>query len=365
MIISNLLILIGGGLLSGLLAGLGSGGGIILVPLLVALHYTPIQAVATSSLVILISSLSGSFQNWRMGYFDLKRIIQLGIPALITAQIGVYFASRIPPYLLLFLFGIFLLINISLLELKKNLITERVDQVYLFNPILSRLGTGGIAGILLGLFGMGAAIILVPFQMLLLLEPIKVAIQTSLGVIVVTAISACIGHTAEGNILFVEGIILGVGSLLGAQLSTRSLPKLPDAAVSMTFSLFMGTVSIYIFWQSWTLTNAHTFFLLLAITGLTIAALAVSIIFTTLLSKRLYSCLITESFNSPTITISQTTINPKVAKSCSRKVAKSWTTPILLLLLLGQSLDLLWTYRNRAIDCQKLGDIDTPITPLR
>ncbi len=72
------LILSGGGLFSGILAGLlGIGGGTILVPLLVAIGYVPVKAVATSSLAILITSISGSVQNWRMGYFDWKRVIFL------------------------------------------------------------------------------------------------------------------------------------------------------------------------------------------------------------------------------------------------------------------------------------------------
>ncbi|NER82740.1 MAG: TSUP family transporter, partial [Leptolyngbya sp. SIO1D8] len=76
------------GLLAGILAGLlGIGGGTVMVPILVTLGYEPIQAVATSSLAIIITSLSGSFQNWRMGYLDFRRVLLLGLPALVTAQL--------------------------------------------------------------------------------------------------------------------------------------------------------------------------------------------------------------------------------------------------------------------------------------
>ncbi len=71
MIIGSLLILASGGFLSGILAGLlGIGGGFVTVSLLISLGYTPIQAIATSTLVIVITSISGTFQNWRMGYFN-------------------------------------------------------------------------------------------------------------------------------------------------------------------------------------------------------------------------------------------------------------------------------------------------------
>ncbi|MFQ3583884.1 MAG: sulfite exporter TauE/SafE family protein, partial [Cyanobacteriota bacterium] len=106
-----------GGLLAGILAGfLGIGGGTILVPLQVSLGIPPIQAVATSNLSIVMTSIAGSVQNWRMGLLDLKRVILLGIPALITAQVGAMIASRIPSYLLLAAFGVLLLVNTYLVE---------------------------------------------------------------------------------------------------------------------------------------------------------------------------------------------------------------------------------------------------------
>ncbi len=253
MITGFLFLLTSGGFLSGILAGLlGVGGGFVVVSILVSLGYTPVQAIATSSLVIAISSISGSLQNWRMGYFDYKRVIYLGLPALVTAQIGVYLANRTPPYLLLFLFGVFLIASIYLVDFRKQLTVKAENsQTQKFNPVISLLGTGSAAGVLTGLLGVGGGTIMVPLQMLLLGEPIKVAIQTSLGVIVATAVSACVGHAAEGNILYIQGLLLGGGGLVGAQLSTRFLPKLPDAIVCMIFRTFLATISIYMFWQAW------------------------------------------------------------------------------------------------------------------
>jgi uncharacterized membrane protein YfcA/ABC-type phosphate transport system substrate-binding protein len=388
----SLLILVIGGLVSGVLAGLlGVGGGVVLVPLLITLGYSPIEAVATSSLVIVISSISGSFQNWRMGNFDLQRVVYLGLPALMTTQIGVYLANRFPPYLILFLFGVLLLANIYLLQLKKRLspkekveegisevcvvppslpyigkvahtplrteepqsVSDRFEssayprptpQVPRFNLILSRLGIGSAAGLLSGLFGMGGGIILVPFQMLLLREPIKAAIQTSLGVIVGTAVSACIGHAAKGNVLFFEGIVLGVGGLLGAQLSTRLLPKLPDAIVSLTFRSLLGVLSIYMFWQAWTQTETPTFLFMVVATGGIIAAIFTAIAMATLMYKNLRQSRLADTFNFPLDNLAEDRLSRVPVRD--RPSPKKWTTAVLLLLLAGQSSALLWTYRT-------------------
>jgi uncharacterized membrane protein YfcA/ABC-type phosphate transport system substrate-binding protein len=387
------LFLAGGGLVSGILAGLlGIGGGIILVPLLVTLGYTTVQAVATSSLVIVISSISGSLQNWRMGHFDLQRVVYLGLPALITAQIGVYLANRLPPYLILFLFGILLLANVYLLQLKKRLsvkeqIKESIPEVYVvpaslpyigeaaytpicrdelqrvsnrfepsagsrpspqipqFKIISARLAIGSAAGMLSGLFGMGGGIILVPFQMLLLREPIKVAIRTSLGVIVGTAVSACIGHATKGNVLFFEGMILGVGGLLGAQLSTRVLPKLPDTIVSLTFRSLLGVLSIYMFWQAWTQTETPTFLFMVVATGGIIATILAAIAVLTITYKNLHLSLLAETFNSPAGKLAEDRSSIARAER-DRPSPKKRTTTVLLLLLVGQSSVLMWTYRT-------------------
>ncbi|MEW5856922.1 MAG: sulfite exporter TauE/SafE family protein, partial [Cyanobacteriota bacterium] len=239
------------------------------VPLLVALKYTPVQAVGTSSLAILITAISGSFQNWRMGLFSFKRVVAIGFPAVVTAQIGAYLATQFRPYLLLASFGLLLLLNIYLVELRKQLTIKKKQEEeqqlktpgshdtipknsnIFFNPNFARIATGSAAGILAGLFGVGGGVIMVPLQILLLGETIKVAIQTSLGVIVITAISASIGHAFRGNVLLVEGLLLGCGGFLGAQISTRFLPKLPDEVVSLAFRTLLGVLSIYVFWQAW------------------------------------------------------------------------------------------------------------------
>lgn len=117
-----------------------------------------------------------------------------------------------------------------------------------FNPVLSRIGTGSTAGILAGLFGVGGGTIMVPLQILLLGETIKVAIQTSLGAIVITALSTSIGYAMSGDVLLVKGIILGIGGLLGTQISTRILPKIADEVVSLAFRLMLCILSIYTFW---------------------------------------------------------------------------------------------------------------------
>ncbi len=262
MIPTNLFILGVGGLCAGILAGfLGIGGGTVMVPLLVALGYQPIQAVATSALAITITATSGTLQNWRMGYIKPQRVLLLALPALFAAQVGVYLAEQFSSTMLLLGFGLLMLVNIYLFELRKRVIAKQKaaenngEKQQGGNPTIARIITGGTGGLLAGLFGVGGGVIMVPLQMILLGEPIKAAIQTSLGVIVVTAISASFGHYLNGNIVFFGGLFLGFGGLIGAQISTRFLPKLPSSVVSFAFRSLLVILAIYTFWKAWQVEN--------------------------------------------------------------------------------------------------------------
>ncbi len=240
-----------GGLLSGLLAGLlGIGGGTLLVPLLLLFNYTYPQAVASSSLAIVFTSISGSIQNWRMGYINLKKVLLLGLPSVVTAYLGAYLVPLLPKSLLEGGFALLMLLNIYLTFLRTQLNNQQVSRSSRLSPIIAGLITGTLAGLLSGLFGIGGGVILVPLQMLLLGESIKSAIQTSLGVIVITSLASCLGHLPAGNLLFSEGFLLGMGGLLGATISSRFLPRLSDSVVQFFFCSYLACMSVYFFWRA-------------------------------------------------------------------------------------------------------------------
>lgn len=255
------------GILAGVLAGfLGIGGGTVMVPAMVALGLSGVEAVGTSTLAILIISLGGSLQNWRMGFLKLNNVLLLGLPSVVTAFLGTALASYIPEYVLLGIFGLFLLINIYLIGVKKQVVAqaklstaETADEPIAplphgpqpMNPTLARTLIGGTAGFLAGLFGVGGGVVMVPLQILLLRETIKTAIQTSLGAIVITALSAAGWHSLQGNVVPLTGVLLGLGGLAGVQVSTRYLPKLPDAIVTLMFRALLAFFALFFFYRAW------------------------------------------------------------------------------------------------------------------
>lgn len=239
-----------GGLAAGGLAGLlGIGGGVLMVPLLIMFGIDVDKATATSLLAILVTATTGTFQNWRMGYLQLKQVLLLAAPATVLVIFGTEIGGLLAEHWRRAAFGGLLLANIYLVNLKKRAAT--VAPPNQLPTIPARLITGGTAGFMAGLFGVGGGVIMVPLQVLLMNSNLKTAVRNSLGVIVLTSLVACFHNSLKGDIVYGAGFSLGIGGLIGVQISTRFLPKLPERFVSLLFRTLLCVLAVYIFWQAW------------------------------------------------------------------------------------------------------------------
>lgn len=230
------------GVLSALL---GIGGGLLMVPTLTVWGATPVQAVATSLVGVVLSSASGTYQNWRMQQLNLEQAVLLAPPAMLTTELGVWVATRLPAKVLLLSFAGLQVIAIFLMNLKQQLQKSRLNTAPTKFRIYQSQGIGMLAGVLSGLFGVGGGVVMVPLQMLFLGESIKDAVRTSLGAVTLISIWAIGRHALSGNVLWLAGVYLGVGGLCGAQLGARLLPKLPDAVVNLLFRSLLMLLALY------------------------------------------------------------------------------------------------------------------------
>ncbi|MEM9508550.1 MAG: sulfite exporter TauE/SafE family protein [Cyanobacteria bacterium P01_E01_bin.35] len=234
------------GIVVGLVAALlGIGGGLLYVPALTLVGASPIQATATSLLGISLGAISSSFQNWRSKYLNTKLVILLAIPAVLSVGIGVAIANRISENYLLFGFAGLQLVAIYLINWRRSLArTQQTDTTKSVSlPKVASIGFS--AGILSGLFGVGGGIIMVPLQRAFLGESLKESIVTSLGAIVLISGAGVTQHALAGNVLWLPGLLLGMGSLIGGQLGARLLPKLPEILVQYLFTGLLISLAIY------------------------------------------------------------------------------------------------------------------------
>ncbi len=100
------------GLLTGLLASLlGIGGGIVMVPALVALFgFEQLPAQATSLAVILPTAIVGTATNYRLGRIDRRLVSGLFLGALVGGFFGAQVAIGLDPMILRRLFAALLVV---------------------------------------------------------------------------------------------------------------------------------------------------------------------------------------------------------------------------------------------------------------
>ena len=234
---------------AGLLAGLtGGGGGMFFVPVLIFAGLPVVQALETSNLGILITSASGTLMNARNGLVPWRRVLWLGIPAVIVAPLGAWIALQLPGRLLILGFILLNLTNIVLTG-RKQAEHERHEQGRVPTAV-EYAATGGSGGLLAGLFGIGGGLIVVPLQILWLSTPIKVAARASLAVIMLSSAAAVAGHAIlDGNIHWGTGILLGIGGIIGAPLGTLLLRRISPTAATRILQCVLLGVSIALAWQ--------------------------------------------------------------------------------------------------------------------
>ena len=247
------------GIVVGILSALlGIGGGLLYVPALAAVGASPIQSVATSLVAITLGAISGTFQNWKMKSINIETISLLTFPAMLTTEIGVTIARALPSKWLLLSFSTLQIAAIWLINLKSKLQEDEKKSANITElsplplhstaaPILKTQGIGLVAGVLSGLFGVGGGIAMVPLQVLLLKMPIKQSVQTSYGAIVLISLWAVIRYliSDSNNVLIVPGLMLGAGSLFGANYGARLLPRLSNNLVRLLFTALLVALACY------------------------------------------------------------------------------------------------------------------------
>lgn len=234
---------------TGLLAGIfGVGGGLLIVPALTLWGLPLAQATATSLVGVLLSAVSGTVQNWWMGQLNLWASLQLALFGIPAAQLGAWLGSRLPETWLAPSFAALLFVTIFLINLQQKVVLEppleqeNSESSPGMKPV-ARIGL--IAGVISGLFGIGGGIVMVPLQMILIGQPMQAAVVNSLGAMVAIAASGLSQHAWKGDVLWLSGLCLGLGGVLGAQVGTRLLPLLPEKLVSRLFKLLLLTLALY------------------------------------------------------------------------------------------------------------------------
>lgn len=98
---------------------------------------------------------------------------------------------------------------------------------------------GLIAGIASGYIGVGGGFIMVPMFMQLLGTPMKKTSGTSLIAVMILAIPGVITQAIYGNVNWLAGIFVSIGSIPGAVIGSHLMKRIPERTLRFIFSAFL------------------------------------------------------------------------------------------------------------------------------
>lgn len=249
------------GVMSGLL---GVGGGTIMVPIFrLAFGMSPLASTATSLFAIIPTSISGVVAHARAKTCVPKLGLALGVGGAVMSPMGVWLASVSPGWLVICVAAI--VIGFSAFKMFKKAVkcapSPRAGRAggssqgasakaVPDQPVLSRKQylqgacIGLIAGLASGYVGVGGGFIMVPLMLAVLDIPMSLASGTSLIAITILAIPGVIEQGLLGNIEYLAGIAIVVGSIPGALVGARLVRVVPERQLRFIFGGFLLVAAV-------------------------------------------------------------------------------------------------------------------------
>lgn len=248
------------GLIAGVLSGMfGIGGGVVIVPALVALlGFTLTQANGTSLAVLLLPvGIFAVIQYYRQGKLKPLTAALVAVGLVLGGYFGARIALSLPPEQLQRAYGVFLLFAgwrfieplkwIDQLRGRSPRPPDVIPSDLVITPTLgvALVIVGLTAGIASGMFGIGGGIVIVPALVGLLRFDQKVAVGTSLGALLLpVSLPGVLAYYQQGELDLGVAAAVAVGLVFGAFIGARIALGLPSITVKRLYGIFLIVVGV-------------------------------------------------------------------------------------------------------------------------
>lgn len=296
LLIVSLAVGVGVGVLSGLL---GIGGGTVLVPVFkLGYALSPIMSTATSLATIIPTSISGAISHARRKTCVPSLGVAAGLGGAITSPVGVWLATMSPDWAIMvaaaavIAYSATTMFSKALKAPKGEGTAKAAANAEVANacsgkssaeevearaaaaaaeagtpdaraeahgaeaavagapvmpavPQMARrqlvmgVGVGAIAGVASGYVGLGGGFVMVPLMVSLFHIPMKLTSGTSLIAVALLALPAAVTQTMLGNVSWLVALAVAAGSVPGALLGARLIPRVPERTLRFIFSGFL------------------------------------------------------------------------------------------------------------------------------
>ncbi len=258
------------GIVVGMLSGLlGIGGGTLMVPIFrLGFGLSAFASTATSLFTIIPTSLVGFVTHIKNKTCIPKVGVTAGLAGAVTSPIGVYLANISPAWLVMLAAA--LIIGFSSYKMFKKAV--RIPKVqaaeggkvmgvdaqkaaqkaaaseeaagadsftFTRKKFLQTIAIGLTAGLASGYVGVGGGFLMVPLFIGVLGIMMRHASGTSLVAIMILAIPGVIEQGMLGNIDYLAGIAMAVGSIPGAVIGANLVRRIPERQLRLFFGAFL------------------------------------------------------------------------------------------------------------------------------
>ena len=248
------------GVLIGVASGLlGIGGGTVMVPIFrIAFGMSATMSTATSLFAIIPTSISGAISHVKGKTCIPALGIAAGLGGACLSPVGVWLAQLSPDWLVMLAAA--LIIGYSAINMfKKAFKIPRAGQLAAEadaaaptaddsslsrKQLLQGAAIGLVAGLASGYVGVGGGFIMVPLMLSIIGIPMRKASGTSLIAVMILAIPGVIEQGIIGNINYLAGIAIVIGTIPGAVIGARLVTKVPERTLRLLFGCFLIVAAV-------------------------------------------------------------------------------------------------------------------------
>lgn len=225
---------------------LGGGGSILTVPLLAYVAGMEAkQAIATSLLVVGVTSAVSTLSHARAGRVQWRSGLMFGAAGMVGAYLGGLLSYVVPGSVLLTAFTV-VMIATGIAMIKGRKACEPTTPTM---PVAKVLLMGLGVGVITGAVGAGGGFLVVPALALLGGLPMPVAVGTLLLVITMNSAAGLAGHLSTVPIDWTIAGAVTAAAVLGSLLGTRLTAHVDPDAVRRAFGWFVLLMAALILGQ--------------------------------------------------------------------------------------------------------------------
>jgi len=244
------------GVLAGIMSGLfGIGGGIIMVPTLIAIFgMNMLDANATSLAAMLLPvGIFGVINYYKAGYINLKDSLWIALGLFGGSFFGAELAVSLDVNLLAKLYAAYLLwIAVGYFDIpsyfSRNKNKNKTDgiQPKTQRAIWQFILIGVLAGVIAGMFGKGGGLVIVPILIKFFDYDPKAASATSLAALQLpVGLPSVIVYAEDGHLNLLYAGLMAFGILVGVFFGSKLALNLSSAIFKKVYAVFLLGVAVY------------------------------------------------------------------------------------------------------------------------